>query len=137
MLGDVVEEFVAGFDWSKVNTVGPIFDLKKLDWLNGHYIRSLTDEELADRIVEHYAYTGQWSPSAGQVDVLRRATPLISERLVLLSEALPKLQFLFTPDDQIQIAEDAGKALNDDSPRVLDAALDALGRVDSFDTAAI
>ena len=131
------EEFVAGFDWSKVNTVGPIFDLKKLDWLNGHYIRSLTDEELADRIVEHYAYTGQWSPSAGQVDVLRRATPLISERLVLLSEALPKLQFLFTPDDQIQIAEDAGKALNDDSPRVLDAALDALGRVDSFDTAAI
>ena len=29
------------FDWAKVNPVGPIFDLKKLDWLNGVHIRGL------------------------------------------------------------------------------------------------
>lgn len=52
------DEFVAAFDWAKVNTVGPIFDLAKLDWLNGHYIRSLAPEDLADRIVEHFAFTG-------------------------------------------------------------------------------
>lgn len=131
------EEFVAGFDWSKVNTVGPIFDLKKLDWLNGHYIRSLGDDALAERIVEHYAYTGEWTPTAEQVEVLRRATPLISERLVLLSEALPKLRFLFTPDAEITIAEDAAKALTDDSPRVLDAAVDALEALPAWDTASI
>lgn len=131
------EEFVDGFDWAKVNTVGPIFDLKKLDWLNGHYIRSLGDAELADRIVEHYAYTGEWSPSSEQVEVLRKATPLISERLVLLSEALPKLQFLFTPDAEIKISEDAGKALNDDSARVLDAAIEALDGLPVWDTASI
>ena len=43
-----IDEFVAAFSWSKVNTVGPIFDLKKLDWLNGHYLRALTADELAD-----------------------------------------------------------------------------------------
>ncbi|WP_134322230.1 glutamate--tRNA ligase [Cumulibacter soli] len=131
------DEFVAGFDWTKVNTVGPIFDLKKLDWLNGHYIRSLSDAELADRIVEHYAYTGEWTPTTDEVELLRRATPLISERLVLLSEALDKLQFLFTPDAGIEIAEDAGKALNDDSPRVLDAAIDALAELADWSTATI
>ncbi|MFV0533823.1 MAG: glutamate--tRNA ligase [Cumulibacter sp.] len=131
------DEFVAGFDWTKVNTVGPIFDLKKLDWLNGHYIRSLSDAELADRIVEHYAYTGEWTPTAEDVELLRRATPLISERLVLLAEALDKLQFLFTPDSDIEIAEDAGKALNDDSPRVLDAAIDALADLTEWSTATI
>lgn len=131
------EEFVDGFDWTKVNTVGPIFDLKKLDWLNGHYIRTLSDAELADRIAAHYAFTGEWTPTSAQLDVLRRATPLISERLVLLSEALPKLQFLFTPDDEIEIAEDAGKALNEQSPQVLDAAIAALGAVEPWDTPSI
>jgi len=47
------EEFVAGFDWARVNTVGPVFDVKKLDWLNGHYIRSLSDEELAHRLIAY------------------------------------------------------------------------------------
>src|SRR5690606_36920816 len=27
------DEFVERFDWAKVNTVGPIFNLEKLDWL--------------------------------------------------------------------------------------------------------
>src|SRR3954462_6424089 len=31
-------EFSARFDWHDVNPVGPIFDLKKLDWLNGVHI---------------------------------------------------------------------------------------------------
>lgn len=131
------EEFVEGFDWAKVNTVGPIFDLKKLDWLNGHYIRSLSAEQLTDRIVEHYAYTGAWTPSAEQVELLLGAAPLIQERLVLLSEALPKLQFLFTPDDEIEFADDISKALNNDSPAVLDAAIAALDDVPSWDTPTI
>ncbi|MDR0417644.1 MAG: glutamate--tRNA ligase, partial [Propionibacteriaceae bacterium] len=29
------EDFVDQFDWAKVNTVGPVFDLAKLNWLNG------------------------------------------------------------------------------------------------------
>ena len=48
--GSTFDDFVERFSWSKVNTVGPIFDLKKLDWLNGHYIRSLSADALADRI---------------------------------------------------------------------------------------
>ena len=35
------EEMVETFDWARVNTVGPVFDLDKLHWLNGHYIREL------------------------------------------------------------------------------------------------
>ncbi|MDR0990289.1 MAG: glutamate--tRNA ligase, partial [Propionibacteriaceae bacterium] len=52
--GDEVEtwdEFVQTFDWSRVNTTGPVVDLKKLEWLNGHSIRSLTADELPDRIL--------------------------------------------------------------------------------------
>ena len=45
------EEFSARFDWSHVNPVGPIFDLKKLDWLNGVHIRRLEVDDLASRLL--------------------------------------------------------------------------------------
>ncbi len=131
------DEFVDAFEWSKVNTVGPIFDLKKLDWLNGHYIRALSPEAVADRIAEHYRFTGEWSPDAAQADLLRRATPLIAERLVLLGEALPKLRFLFTPDADLTVEPDARATLADGSAEILDAAGAALRGLATWDAAAI
>jgi glutamyl-tRNA synthetase len=132
------DQFVAGFDWAKVNTVGPIFDLKKLDWLNGEYIRALSPDELADRIVEHLAFTGEWvDPDPAKVELLRRATPLIQERLAVLSEALGKLEFLFTADADLEIADDARAQLGDDAAAVLDAATGALEAVEPFEVGAI
>ena len=46
-------QFSADFEWARVNTVGPVFDLTKLDWLNGHYIRELSGEEFAERLQAH------------------------------------------------------------------------------------
>lgn len=63
---------------------------------------------------------------AAQVELLRRATPLIQERLGVLSEALGKLQFLFTPDAELTVADDARAQLGADAAQVLDAAIDAL-----------
>ena len=132
------DEFVAGFAWSKVNTVGPIFDLKKLDWLNGEYLRAMPTDQLADRIVEHLRFTGQWTdPAPADVNLLRRATPLIQERLGLLSEAMGKLQFLFTADDDLVIADDARAQLGDDAATVLDAAISALESCEQFDAGGI
>lgn len=127
------EEFVDAFDWAKVNTVGPIFDLKKLDWLNGYYIRSLSPDSLGERIVTFARESGQWpDPSPDDVDLLIRATPLIQERLVLLSEAVPKLEFLFADDADLPIAEDAFATLGGDAAEVLDTAAAALGEVPEF-----
>lgn len=132
------DEFVAGFDWAKVNTVGPIFDLKKLDWLNGEYIRALTPDALADRIVEHLRFTGEWAePDPAKVELLRRATPLIQERLAVLSEALPKLAFLFTPDTDLVVADDARAQLGDNAGEVLDASIAALEGLEPFGAEAI
>ncbi|MDO5287048.1 MAG: glutamate--tRNA ligase, partial [Actinomycetia bacterium] len=78
------DDFVAGFDWAKVSTVGPVVDLDKLSWLNGTYIRALPVEELAQRVVEHArAYQGL---PEGSADLLRRAVPMLRERLVVLGD---------------------------------------------------
>ncbi len=127
------DEFVAGFDWAKVSTVGPIFDLTKLNWLNGEYIRALAPDELAARIVEHLQFTGEWADvDPAKAELLRRATPLIQERLGVLSEALPKLEFLFTADADLVVADDARAQLGENAGEVLDASLAALEALEPF-----
>ncbi len=132
------EQFVEGFQWAKVNTVGPVFDLDKLNWLNGHYIRALSPERLADRVLEHLAFTGAWPhPTAEQVRVLRAATPLIQERLVLLSEVPEKIAFLLAADADIVVAEDARASLPENAGQVLDAAVAALEGLPAWEHAGI
>ena len=121
-------DMVDSFDWKRVNTVGPVFDLDKLTWLNGHYIRALCADELADRITDHLVLTQVLppEPAPAQRDVVRLATPLVQERMQLLSEAEGMLAFLFVADDELKVTGDAAASLTDDAPAALDASVQAL-----------
>lgn len=46
-------EFLSEFTLDRVNLGGPVFNLEKLHWLNGEYIRKLSPEELERRLVEY------------------------------------------------------------------------------------
>jgi glutamyl-tRNA synthetase len=124
------DDFVAAFDWAKVNTTGPIFDLTKLGALNGDYIRALSADELADRVLAHATSYGQWTaPSEQQVALLRAAVPLVQERLVLLSEAVPKLAYLFVSDAALTIDPDAIAKAGADAATVVATAIAALSEL--------
>lgn len=124
------DDFVAAFDWAKVNTTGPIFDLTKLGALNGEYIRSLGADELADRILAYAAEFGQLRDVTDQqVDLLRAAVPLVQERLTLLSEAVPKLSYLLTADAELVIEADALAKAGPDAAAVIAAARTALAEL--------
>ncbi|GAB3444893.1 glutamate--tRNA ligase [Phycicoccus ginsengisoli] len=122
------EEFSKDFDWRKVNPVGPIFDLKKLDWLNGVYVRGLEVGELASRLLPYLVEAGVLgeAPSLGELARLRAVTELIQTRMVLLTEAAPLVRPFFVADDELEVAEDARAELKDDAGQVLDAAVAAL-----------
>ncbi len=120
------EQFVEEFAWEKVHTVGPIFDGKKLDWLNGHYIRQMSVDELTAAIVEWARAHGHWQDGM-TVDVLRQAVPIIQERLVTLADALPQLDYLFA--DEVEVEDKARDGLRDDAAEVLDAGIAVLESV--------
>ena len=126
------EEFRDDFDWRKVNPVGPIFDLKKLDWLNGVYIRDLELGDFAHRLLPFLVTDGVLghNPSIGELARLRQVAELIQTRIVTLSEATPLVAPFYVADQELEIADDARSGLGDDAPRVLDAALDSLGALD-------
>lgn len=121
-------DFSRDFAWSKVNTVGPIFDLKKLDWLNRQYIRDLDVDDLAGRLLPYLQTAGVLgeNPSLGELARLRSITELISTRMALLSEAPALVAPFYVADDELEIAQDARDGLKDDAPAVLDAAITAL-----------
>ena len=49
-----LEELVHQFDISKINKSGAVFDLDRLDWVNGQYIRKMPIAELTDELLPFF-----------------------------------------------------------------------------------
>ncbi|MGL5406999.1 MAG: glutamate--tRNA ligase [Propionibacteriaceae bacterium] len=130
------DDFVAAFDWAKINPAGPIFDTDKLNWLNGQYIRQLSAEELSSRIVTYQREQGD-EVSDDQVAMIRQATPLIQERLTLLQEAKEKLAFFFYDDAAIEVADDLKASLPENTAEICKAAIAALQGLTSWEADSI
>jgi glutamyl-tRNA synthetase len=133
------DELVESFDWKRVNVVGPVFDLDKLGWLNGHYIRDLPVEELADRVVDHLVFREVLpaTPSEEQVRLIRAITPHIQERMNLLEESVGMVGFLLTGTADLELADDALAALGETAPATLEAAYTGLSNLTIWDAASI
>lgn len=76
-----LEEFRREFSWTRVNTSGPIFDMEKLEWLNGMWIRRLPVEELAARLRAE-GFRPKGLPEAQSLAIVR----LMQERLKRLKD---------------------------------------------------
>jgi glutamyl-tRNA synthetase len=72
-----LEEFVRNFRIENVSLGGPVFDIRKLRWLNGRYIRENYDARGVRALLE------QWALSP---DRLERIIPLAQPRLETLSD---------------------------------------------------
>lgn len=87
-------ELAERFEIGEVHKAGAVFDKDRLDYLNGVYIRSLADGNLAVRL-------RPFLPEALSDAVLLRLVPLLKERLVRLSDATELAAFLTETDAQI------------------------------------
>ncbi len=88
------QDFVESFDIGRVSSNPARFDPEKLEWMNNHSIQSLDDDDLAARCL-HFLSVAGLSPDLA---VLRRAMPLVKERMKTLAESVALLRFLFTDD---------------------------------------
>jgi len=125
-----------------VNPAGPIFDLKKLDWLNGVYIRLLALPDLTHRLIPHLLADKAFGVGVDTEDALTQihrsrlaaVTELIQTRIALLGEAAGYVRPFFVGTDDLVIADDAKAQLADTAAEVLAAASSALGEVQDWST---
>lgn len=92
-----LEEMITQFDLKDVNPSPAIFDIKKLEWLNGEYIRKMSNEELAKKLQEYLVDSPRYAGEAGHPAKGKIApiVPLIKERIKKLSDFIPLTDFLF------------------------------------------
>jgi glutamyl-tRNA synthetase len=83
-LAEMIEEFT--FD--RISLGGPVFDLEKLSWLNGLYLREMTSAEIVARL-RQFRYGDAF---------LERIVGLLRERMRRLDEFAPQAEYFFAGD---------------------------------------
>ena len=89
-----LSELAHRFEIAEVHKGGAVFDKDRLDYLNGVYIRALTDAQLALRM-------RAFLPEALDDKSVMRLAPLLKERLVRLADSTELAAFLTESDAQV------------------------------------
>jgi glutamyl-tRNA synthetase len=85
------DELIGRFSLERVSPSPSQFDYRKLDWLNGVYLRALAPDEYADVLVDYLRGQGyDWDE-----ELVRRAAPLVQEKITRLGEFPAFAGFLF------------------------------------------
>jgi glutamyl-tRNA synthetase len=119
------DELIEKFSLERVGRNPAAFDVAKLEWLNGHYIRELKPVELAERLVPFCVREGIPADNSEGRVLLESVVPLLNERLKRLDEAPGMIRFLFS---DLEPDEKAAGALRDQGEYLaaVRTALDAL-----------
>ena len=126
------EQATEWFDLSGVGKSPSRFDLKKLENLNGHYLREADDARLAELVAARLEFT----VSPEQLDLLRRAMPALKPRAANLNELTSNTAFLFR-SRPLAIDPAATDLLSTDARVLLASAHSKLDALTGWDTEAL
>ncbi|MEZ5560237.1 MAG: glutamate--tRNA ligase [Pseudomonadales bacterium] len=104
-------EMADDFELARIHLGGPVFDLDKLSWLNGQYLRGLDADAFMDRVAE-------WALNR---DNLARLVPLIQERTERFSDLLPQVGYLLGDRPKLDAADfETDRLSGDQIAQILD-----------------
>ncbi len=121
-----MKQLIKKFSLKKVSKSGSIFDVEKLNWMNGQYIRKLSDEEYFKRVKAFLPEPVEYS--AEKIDAM---LTLYKGRINNLKEIEEKVK-IFT-EEHLQMEEKAETIIDDDSIKVLKAMYRNISEQDVFD----
>ena len=126
-----MKELTELFTVEKVHSSPARFDMKKLEAINGDKIRALSLEDFAHWTLPFLIKAKVISGTDAEIALVKKALPLIQERIVKLDEAPALLKFLFVTE--FSVDEDAVSKITDGSAKdILKRSLKELEGVDSW-----
>jgi glutamyl-tRNA synthetase len=113
------QEITERFALENVNRTNAVFDLKKLEWMNGQYLMTLPEERLAELVKEELSRKNLWRPefATTRKDWFIKTLNLLRTRTKRLVDFSDWARPFFTEDFEYE-ADAATKHLND--PILLD-----------------
>jgi len=86
-----LDEMRESFTFDRVSLSGPIFDIEKLTWLNGLYLREFSEDQLIDRLEG-------WLLNR---DFIKTLIPLVQERIDRLDQFFDSTSYFFGPSNPL------------------------------------
>ncbi len=130
------EQFIEHFTLERVVKNPAVFNIDKLTWMNGVYIRDMPLDRLVALVAERLdSDLPQSVPRPVDRTTVARIVPLIRERIKLLTEIKEYCDFFFVDDLSYSRDDLLGKAFRDrpaDARSALDAAVAAVTGLASF-----
>lgn len=90
-----VGELVEQFDLNKVQKGGAIFNVDKLDWLNSHYIKNITVDELTKKIIPFLEKENLIKKENYDYEYLKKVITIEKSRLKKLNEIGERAAYFF------------------------------------------
>ena len=109
------DELVERFTVERLGASPAVFDYQKLAWMNGVYLRALSPEEYADRLV---AYLREREIDWDE-ELVRRAAPLVQDKIAKLGDFPEFAGFLFRDVEPDPALLDGGGAMLEGAREVL------------------
>jgi len=133
------EELVRDFELTDVVKTAAIFSTDKLQWMNGQYIRALSDEELADRITPFLvdadlATEAELATRREWLIKLARAT---KERLRVLTDIVADFEYFFGDIESYDAKGVKKHWKKPEAKKILADLIEVLEGCDPFDEATI
>jgi len=125
------DDAVRWFDLDHVGKSPSRFDVRKLENLNGHYIREADDGRLGGLIAPRLASSIGRDLSTAETELLVRAMPELKPRAKNLNELAENSIFLFQTRP-LDFDDKAAQLLAGDAPRLLARAWAALNALDEW-----
>ncbi|USN50541.1 MAG: glutamate--tRNA ligase [Myxococcales bacterium] len=122
-------EFVENFDLQKIVLGGPVFDVKKLLWLNGRYLRELRSEDQIVTYLQEQLFSSEY---------LSKIVPLVKERVEKSEDFIEYADFFFKAD--VAVAKEhylIGELEAKSSALVIEQTLEVLENLKEFSSESI
>jgi len=120
-----MKELTELFTVEKVHSSPARFDMKKLEAINGDKLRALTIDEFLEWSLPFLTKAGVITGSTEEIVLVKKALPLIQERIIMLSEVPAMLKFLFVKNFAVE-ADSVSKITDEASKLVLQRSLKEL-----------
>ena len=120
-----MSELTELFTVERVHSSPARFDMKKLEAINGDKIRALSPDEFLNRSLPFLKEGNVVTGTPEEIALLKRALPIIQERVATLAEVPAMLKFLFVTNFEVE-AESLPKISDADSKKLLQVAYERL-----------
>jgi glutamyl-tRNA synthetase len=131
-----LETMVERFSLDAISRNPAVFDVVKLEWMNGVYLRALSTDDFLARVRPLVERDLGRPLDEAEAEVLAEIAPHVQERAKLLTEIPVQLRFLFS---EVATDEDSWTKTmaKEEAPTALAAAAEGLSALDGWDTASI